>query len=121
MVFTEFHEGGTPLLRRLMPEQMFSFPMMAFTPLGGFAEAAGASTQPHGLGTDLLLKQGSDGDVLIQPWPVDADPVANKSPVSSLMRRGVAQARKPIEGDTDFSTIQQKDVHHVFVKAERSR
>ena len=58
MVFTEFHEGGTPLLRRLMSEQMFSFPMMAFTPLGGFAETAGSSTQLHGLGKNLLLKMG---------------------------------------------------------------
>ena len=120
-MFAEFSEGGAPLLKRLMPEQMFSFPIMAFTPLGGFAEAVGSSTKLHGFGKDLLLKKGSDGDVLIQPWPVDADPVANESPVSSLMRRGVAQARKPIEGDTDFSTVQQKDVHHVFVKADRSR
>jgi hypothetical protein len=67
MVYTEFHEGDTPLLRRFLPEQVFLFPMMAFAPLGGFTEAAGSSTQLHRFGKDLLLKQGSDGDVLIQP------------------------------------------------------
>ncbi len=92
MMFTELHEGSTPLLRNFMSEQVFSFPILAFAPLGGF--------------TDLLLKKGSDGDIFIQPRPMDADPVANESPVSSLMRRGISKARKPIKGNTDFSAIE---------------
>jgi hypothetical protein len=59
-------------------------------------------------------QQAFHGDILIDSLSMDADPAADEPPLPALFRCRIAQARKPLQGNSHLAPICESNVQRIF-------
>ena len=76
-------------------------------PLGSSTPTTSASGSRERERSVRHAEQAGDGDVLVDVGPVDSGPGPDESPMIPLLRSGVAETRKPLDGNDQRPPVLQ--------------